>query len=190
MNSTQIVLATNNGDIGGGEVMLFALARQLHNIGVPVRIVGPAVPSGVVDAARAAGHPTVALDASRRSAYMISLRRWRRRNPEGVLWCNGLVPAVATALTARRVVHLHQLPKGLFSILAKLARHETLATLVPSRAMSRRLTGTLVLENWVEEVRPVPVPRNDDSIRIGFLGRTSVDKGIPVLAVALSRLQV
>lgn len=189
MSSVQIVIATNNGDIGGGEVMLLALAQQLRSIGVSVQIVGPATPSGVVDAARAAGYCTVVLDASGRSAYMIALRRWRRRHPEGVLWCNGLVPAVATALTAHRVVHLHQLPAGILSVLAKLARRGALATVVPSRAMSSRLKGTLVLENWVEEVHPARLPRRDDVIRLGFLGRPSIDKGVHVLALVVEELE-
>jgi phosphatidyl-myo-inositol alpha-mannosyltransferase len=183
-----LVIASNNGDVGGGEVMLLFLARQARELGVTVLVVGPAVPSTLVDASRAAGHPTVALPVSRRATYMFALRRWRLRHPEGLLWCNGLVPSVATALTGHRIVHLHQLPRGAQAGLAWLARKRALATLVPSRFMAGRLPGSYVLENWVDEVIPVPGPPRVGAVRLGFLGRPSLGKGVGVLAAALQQL--
>ncbi|WP_171027104.1 glycosyltransferase family 4 protein [Pseudarthrobacter sp. NamB4] len=182
------MIATNNGDIGGGEMMLLALASQARELGVPVLVVGPAAPSTLVDAARTAGHPTVALPVSRRAAYMVALRRWRLQNPDGLLWCNGLVPSVATSLMGHRVVHLHQLPRGPQSVLAGLAKRRALATLVPSRSMAASLPGSQVLENWVDGIRPFPGHRHDDAVRLGFLGRPSLDKGVGVLAAALQQL--
>ncbi|MUU72439.1 glycosyltransferase [Pseudarthrobacter sp. GA104] len=181
-------LATNNGEMGGGEVMLLALARQLQDLGVSVEVVGPAHPSGLVDAAQAAGHATVVLSASGRSGYMLELRHWRLRHPDGLLWCNGLVPSVATALMGHRVVHLHQLPRGLQSVLVGLARRRAVATLVPSRSMAARLAGSHVLENWAEEVRPVAQQPREGTVRLGFLGRPSLEKGVGVLAAALQQL--
>lgn len=192
MKAPRLVIATNNGDIGGGEMMLLALASQARELGVPVLVVGPAAPSTLVDAARTAGHPTVALPVSRRAVYMVALRRWRLQNPDGLLWCNGLVPSVATSLMGHRVVHLHQLPRGQQSVLAALARKRALATLVPSRSTAASLPASLpeshVLENWVDEVSPVPGHRHDDAVRLGFLGRPSLDKGVGVLAAALQQL--
>lgn len=188
MKAPGLVIASNNGDVGGGEVMLLALARQARELGVPVLVVGPAFPSTLVDAARTAGHPTVALPVSRRAAYIFALRRWRLRHPDGLLWCNGLVPSVATALMGHRIVHLHQLPRGAQAKLAWVARKRALATLVPSRFMAGRLPGAHVLENWVDQVIPIPGPPRDGAVRLGFLGRPSLAKGVGVLADALQQL--
>lgn len=188
MRAMKIILATNNGDVGGGEVMLLALAQKARELGVPVSVVGPAAPSTLVEAARAAGHPTVVLPASSRAGYMVALRRWRLSHPDGLLWCNGLVPSAATALMGRRVVHLHQLPRGVQSFLARIAKRRAVATLVPSRSMAARLPGAQVLENWVEEVRPVARQPHDGAVRLGFLGRPSLEKGVGVLAAALQLL--
>lgn len=187
MKPQLVTLATNNGDIGGGEIMLLALAAQLDTIGVPVKVVGPAQPSGLVDAAKAAGHDTVVLHANGRRSYMFALQRWRRKNPEGFLWCNGLVPSVASVATPHRIVHLHQIPIGRLAVLAALARFGALRTVVPSHDMSRRVPGTAVLENWVNQIQPEYVTRPEEVILLGFLGRPSLDKGVHVLADALSR---
>ncbi|AUZ35703.1 glycosyl transferase family 1 [Arthrobacter sp. PGP41] len=187
MRATKMILATNNGDVGGGEVMLLALAMQARELGVSVSVVGPAAPSTLVEASRAAGHPTVVLPASSRAGYMVALRHWRLTHPDGLLWCNGLVPSAATALMGRRVVHLHQLPRGAQSILAGVARKRAAATLVPSRSLAARLPGSIVLENWVEEVRPARQP-HEGAVRLGFLGRPSLEKGVGVLAAALQQL--
>lgn len=188
MSCRQVVIATNNGDIGGGEVMLFALAKQLRTLNVPVKVLAPAEPSALADEARRQGHDTVVLPASTRRQYMVELRRWRRRYPEPLLWCNGLVPSLATAGLARRLVHLHQLPTGVHALLTHVARFRALATVVPSRFVSRHLHGSFVLENWVDEVPGNSSKRADDVIRLGFLGRLSCDKGVDVLADALAQL--
>lgn len=188
MKEPRLVIASNNGDVGGGEVMLLALARQAKELGVPVMVVGPGNPSTLVDASAAAGHTTVALPVPGRVAYMLALRRWRLKHPEGLLWCNGLVPSVATALMGNRIVHLHQLPQGMQSVLSRLARIRALGTVVPSQSMAARLPGSQVLENWVEEVSPAARPRQAGTARLGFLGRLSIDKGVGVLAAALQQL--
>jgi phosphatidyl-myo-inositol alpha-mannosyltransferase len=118
---------------------------------------------------------------------MVELRRWRLSHPAGLMWCNGLVPSAATAFMGRRVVHLHQLPRGVQSMLAGIARRRAVATLVPSRSMAARLPGSLVLENWVEEVRPAR-QSHEGAVRLGFLGRPSLEKGVGVLAAALQEL--
>lgn len=74
MRATKIVLATSNGDVDGSEVMLQALAKQARELGVPFSVVGPAAPSTLIEASRAAGHPPTVLPVSSR-AVADSIRR-------------------------------------------------------------------------------------------------------------------
>ena len=105
---TAVVLAANNGEIGGGEVMLLAVAEALRTLGHDVQVVAPrGGRDGVAEAARAAGFPATDLSSGRRQ-YIGELRAWRATNAAGILWCNGLVPAFATAGLGHRIVHLHQ----------------------------------------------------------------------------------
>jgi glycosyltransferase involved in cell wall biosynthesis len=188
MTYTSVTIATNNGDIGGGEVMLLALARQLVQLGVPLQVIAPEGPSALVDEARREGYKTVALRASTRRGYMRRLRRWRRRHTEGLLWCNGLVPALATTGLPDRVVHLHQVPSPRYAALARLARAGAVATVVPSHFVREHVRGSRVLENWVEEVPGAQSRASNDVIRLGYLGRLSLEKGLHVLADALAQL--
>ena len=185
---TAVVLAANNGEIGGGEVMLLAIAEALRTLGHDVEVVAPmGGREGVAEAARAAGFPATDLSPGRRQ-YVSELRAWRATHAGGVLWCNGLVPAFATAGRCDRVVHLHQEPVGVNAMAARVARRGALVTLVPSHSMAAAVPGSRVLWNWVE---PVPVERvrlPHGERRIGFLGRHSVDKGLVTLFGALADL--
>ena len=40
----ELYIATNNGDIGGGEVMLLNIARAARSLGYRVTVIGPAHP--------------------------------------------------------------------------------------------------------------------------------------------------
>lgn len=185
-----IVLAANNADVGGGEVMLLALAQALDDIGVAPRIVAPdSGPGGIADLARRRDHEVVSLPAQRRD-YITALRRWRREHRDGLLWCNGLVPAFAAAGDPDRVVHLHQIPAGAANrSAAVLARRGALVTLVPSVTMSRDVPGSRVLWNWVQAPRAASKdPARQGPVRLGFLGRHSRDKGLAVLAQSLANL--
>lgn len=166
--------------------MLLALARAASELGCQVTVIGPAHPGGVVDAAKAAGYDVVALAGDRRR-YLKALRTWDRTTRRGLLWCNGLVPAVATAGRPRRVVHLHQAPTGAQRVAARLASRGALRTFVPSRAMADRVTGARILWNWSAQV--VANPRSSPGRVVGFLGRPSVDKGIVVLTEALVQIR-
>ncbi|MET3708942.1 glycosyltransferase involved in cell wall biosynthesis [Arthrobacter sp. UYEF6] len=191
MEAPIIVLASNNGDIGGGEVMLLNIAQAMTKLGMDVRIVGPREPSELVDAAKSGGFQTIVLDAATRRGYMFALRRWDAAHREGLLWCNGLVPAVATSGHPNRIVHLHQRPHGAQRPLSTLARQGALVTVVPSHNMAGALKGTQVLHNWVSGV-PTGLPSDESrvasAIRLGFLGRPSIDKGVDVLAESLQLL--
>ncbi|WP_237197449.1 glycosyltransferase family 4 protein [Rothia nasimurium] len=185
-----IYIASNNGEIGGGEVMLLHLARAARSLGHKITIIGPAQPAELIEAAQDEGFSTVTIPATNRKAYMLGLRAWRTRNKQKLLWCNGLVPALATAGNKNRIVHLHQLPTGLQRQAFILARRGAQKVLVPSQYMASRIKNSVTFENWVAEI-----PRNksfcdqtDNIVRLGFLGRPSLIKGTHTLAQAIKSL--
>ncbi len=185
----ELTLATNNGDLGGGEVMLFNIARTARALGHQVTIVGPASPSEIVEAAQDEGFDTVTLPATTRQAYMAQLRVWDKGQRRGILWCNGLLPSVATVGHKNRIVHLHQLPVARQKMMAKLATKRTLRVLVPSHFVASALPSATVFYNWVEPVYRSSLPeRGNRPLRVGFLGRPSPAKGTPALAEALHRI--
>lgn len=185
--TTHIVIAANNGDIGGGEVMLLAIAEAIRDLGKTPIIVGPI--GGLADEARRRRFTVESLPVQRRPDYMRDLRGWRKNNPSGILWCNGLVPAVATAGMPNRIVHLHQLPSGVQRKAAALARLRTIATVVPSEFMAATIPGSTVLHNWSGQVHAAPTAEKPHRVRIGYLGRLSEGKGLHVLADAFDTLQ-
>lgn len=185
---SRVVLAANNGEVGGGEVMLLATARLLRDLDRDVLVVGPDAEDGVMDRAEEAGMPVQRLAADRRR-YLHALRQWDVGRDD-LLWCHGLVPALATAGRRGRIVHLHQLPGRAHRAALVAARSGALATLVPSRWVAARVSGARVLPNWTPSA-PVSAPElpSRGPRRLGYLGRHSVDKGLVVLAEALGRLR-
>lgn len=184
---TLIHLASNNGEIGGGEVMLLQLAEAMRALGHEVHILGPAAEGGVLAAAAERGFDTTEMPAGRRD-YMRALASWDRQR-DGVLWCNGLVPALATAGGPRRIVHLHQAPSWKHVLAGRMAGLGALAVLVPSAWMAARFPGSQILPNWVDRVEASPHVRGDgEPVTLGFLGRPSLDKGVGTLLGALARL--
>lgn len=186
-----VTLATNNGDIGGGEVMLLSIASALRSLDIDVTIVGPAEPGALVSAAREQRHSVVELPAHGRRQWIVQLRNWDRTQREGLLWCNGLVPAFATSFHPQRIVHLHQRPTGLQKLLVPIARFRSMRTLVPSESMHAAISGSTVLANWSERVQLTSIREREAGgpAVVGFLGRFSVDKGVPVLAEAMAQLE-
>lgn len=185
-----IFIATNNGDIGGGEVMLLNIARALRSLGKTVTIVGPSNPDELIEAVKDEGFTTIALPAHNRKMYIAQLRLWRSQNKHELLWCNGLVPAFATAGLGPRIVHFHQLPQRAQKLAARIASRGALRTLVPSDFMAQNMPGTTVLYNWVPEVPVLDSLKNKDprNITVGFLGRVSEIKGTDLLAQAIYQL--
>ncbi|MFD6700712.1 MULTISPECIES: glycosyltransferase [unclassified Microbacterium] len=185
----RVFLAANSGDLGGGATMLLRMAETMRELGVDVTVVVPA-PSPLLDETVRRRLPVIGLAASNRALWMWALRRWDRERPDGLLWCNGLVPSLATVRRAGRLVHLHQEPTGIRWILSPLARRGAVTTLVPSRAMLEAVPGALVLPNWTDRIRRAkPDPDASGRIRIGFLGQLGLDKGVHVLADAVGLLE-
>lgn len=188
---TTITLAANNAEMGGGEVMLLAIADGLRELGHDVRVVAPAGDTETVGAqAQRRGFRTTAIRGACRREYMAGLRRWDRQCREGVLWCNGHVPALATVGHQNRIVHLHQAPSTRHVVAGRLAAAGALVLLVPSASMAKHFPGAQILPNWVPEVTLTQRRHRsaDDPVILGFLGRPSPDKGVLTLARALREL--
>lgn len=181
----QLTIASNQGTFGGGEVMLLAIAEAARDLGLDVTVVAPADPGEVVRQARLRGFSTVAIPGPSRGSYLANLRRWDEKERLGILWCNGLRPAFATSGHADRIVHLHQEPQGPLAVVSSLARRQSLATIVPSTFMSRRIPGSTVLTNWTAPPTPRRHRAPTSTPMIGYMGRLSSDKGVPVLCDAV-----
>ena len=189
MSTPTIAIATNNGDMGGGEVMLLNIATALRSMDIDVTVLAPTAPGELLDEARMRGFDVVPLKASTRLGYMRALAGWRLRNRAVPLWCNGLVPSTATAGIGPRIVHLHILPTGLQKVAVQVARIGARATLVPSSFMAQRIPGARVLANWTVDIaRREPTDDNVAPRRVGYLGRITRDKGVDVLANAMSQV--
>lgn len=188
----RIDLIANNGTVGGGEVMMVALADAARAVGVPTRIVAPRSPAGAADLARARGFDVLEVPARDRRSYLVNLIA-RRHELDGELWwCNGLVPALAAVGSRhRRVVQLHQAPVGSQRPIWEVARRGVEAVFVPSRSMCAQVHGAHALLNWTDDLAPMPIvrPPGCDVVRVGFIGRFSPIKGLDVLAAAIRRIQ-
>lgn len=186
----KVTLAANHGEIGGGEVMLLAIARALREGGHEVSVVTPAEPDEVARAAMSEGLPATTIHGRGTVDYLWGLRRWDSRQRDGLLWCNGLRPALATAGHGNRIVHLHQEPHGSQVFAARLASWRARRVLLPSHSLSGKVPGSTALENWTE---PLPSSQRTrqpgEPFVLGFLGRPSVDKGVVALAQALTLIE-
>jgi glycosyltransferase involved in cell wall biosynthesis len=190
MNAAIDILA-NKGTVGGGEVMMVAFAEAARAVGIPVRVVAPRRPAGAADLARAHGFEVLEIPAEDRRDYLENLALRRRNLDAELLWCNGLVPALATAASRhRRIVQLHQVPSGLQRRVWQIARRGVSQVFVPSRSMQAQVPDSDVLVNWTDDPGPPrpPEPSDSEALRIGFIGRFSPIKGLDVLARAVQRL--
>jgi hypothetical protein len=99
---TQVWIAANHGDLGGGEVMAVSLARAARDLGYDARIAAPSHPARMIALARAEGFATAEIHGRSASRYAVNLAAWDLAERQGVLWANGCAPpprppAIATA---------------------------------------------------------------------------------------------
>lgn len=185
----RIHLAANNPDLGGGEQVLVRTAAALLSLGLPVTVVSADWTTEVLDAAAAVGADVVAIRADGRRDYLRQLRAWDRAERDGLLWCHGLVPALATAGRARRLVHLHQLPRSRAQWSAlRVARAGAQRVLVPSAFLAEHVAGAVPFANWTDDVARRGA--TGSGRRVGFMGRLATDKGADLAARACARLDV
>lgn len=186
--TAEVAIAANNGDIGGGEVMQLNIARAMREMGIAVTVVGPRQPSDLLSHARREGFAAVRIAGATRPAYMAALARWRAGRLRMPLWCNGLVPSMATAGMGPRIMHLHTLPTGTHRAAQWIGHVGADRVIVPSAAMAGRIRGSEVFENWTEAIPYAPrTPGSGRPLRVGFLGRLTQEKGVDTLALAFAR---
>ncbi len=190
----RIELLANNAELAGGEVMLVRLARAAEELGHDVIVVGPTYDDGLGAAVAGAGLRFEPVSGGDRPAYLRRLARRPPRSDTDLLWCNGVVPALATRTRRqRRVVELHQVPEGPAALAWRAGHRRGETVVVPSAFLASRVAGAVVLENWTDSVTtgaPSPHPPVAGApVRVGYLGRLSTDKGVDVLADALDRLE-
>jgi len=167
------------------------MATTAQDLGCDVTVVGPDHPGDVMERAQALGLSGLSVGGHDRPSYLRALRTWEARERTGLLWCNGLVPALATAGHGNRVVHLHQVPRNHGQRFAlQLARLGARQVYVPSHLMARSVRAASVLHNWTPDLPPARrvSPAPDGHTVLGFLGRYSPGKGLDVLANTLQIL--
>lgn len=188
----KVALLSNQGLVGGGEVMLLAVADALRSLGHAPLVVGPSHHPDVLIRAHRAGHAVAGIRTRGRAHYLVALRRWARRSDAPLLWANGMLPATATSGMPRRIVHLHQVPSPRLQPLVPAALHRATAVIVPSQWVAARVPGAQALPNWTADQCLSPhashPTRTGGPLRVGFLGRTTEDKGIHDLIAAANTL--
>lgn len=178
-------LLSGHGYLGGGEQMLLRLAAAAAELGHRPMVVGPSWGDLGNEVAEAPWDYR-ALPGSGRRSYALSLARYAARVRVGLVWANGALPAAAAVGTpAPLVVHLHQDAAAPQRPLLWLPRARSRAVVVPSAHLAGRFPGSYVLENWTPSLS---MRRNDPGdpqrLRIGYVGRLSLDKGVDVLVRA------
>ncbi|MDU7431352.1 MAG: glycosyltransferase, partial [Cutibacterium avidum] len=73
---TTFTIASNQGSMGGGEVMMLAIAEAARELGREITVVAPQTPGDVVAEARRRGFRVVAIHGDTTPKYLANLRRW------------------------------------------------------------------------------------------------------------------
>ncbi|WP_129662195.1 glycosyltransferase family 4 protein [Rothia uropygialis] len=189
MTVSRLLIATNNGDISGGENMMFSLARAVRSMGREVVIVAPTEPGDVLERAFEEGFTRQEIHARSRWQYIFGLACFGMKHRSEWIWCNGLVPSFALGAHRRKVVHLHQIPVGVNALLVRIALRRAASRLVPSHFAADRIPGTRAFHNWVPEIQTGERTLHPSGpVRVGFIGRMSRLKGVVTLGNACRRL--
>ena len=72
---TTFTIASNQGSMGGGEVMMLAIAEAARELGREVTVVAPQTPGDVVEEALRRGFRVMAIHGDTTAKYLASLRR-------------------------------------------------------------------------------------------------------------------
>lgn len=183
----RIDLAADHDAIGGAEVMVLLTAQAASDLGHEVVVWTPTETGEVAREADQRGLVVRGVGARSSNHYMSRLRHGLRRSEADVLWCHGLRPSVATAGLPNRLVHLHQRPRWSQRGALRRATRGSLGVLVPSSDMASDIPGAQVMWNWCDP-KTADRPELGSTLRVGFLGRISLAKGIGVLTEALADL--
>lgn len=185
----RIQLLSGHGEIGGGEQMLLRIAEASTLAGWDVEVVGPKWGSLVTEV-RARGLAFRSMPGASRRSYGLALAASITRRRGGLLWANGAMPALAaTAAQDPVVVHLHQIPGRIQRRALAASLHRARLAVVPSQFMAGHVSGSFALPNWTEELPMRPDLPASDALRVGYVGRLSLDKGVDVLFDALRQVQ-
>jgi hypothetical protein len=128
----RVLLLSNQGLMGGGEVMLLNVAGALRDLGHEPVVVAPSHQPELLSTAHRAGHRIAGIRSRGRADYLLALRRWALRQSPALLWANGFLPATATSGLSNRVVHLHQVPALHLQPLVPAALHRATAVIAPA----------------------------------------------------------
>ena len=180
----RIHLAANNPDLGGGELMLLRHAEALRAAGPPGHRRG----SGLAErgAGRGRGRPAPTWSRSAPTGVGDYLHAPPRLGPQraaGRAVVPRPGPGVRDVRAPRRIVHLHQDPRGRARS-ASRRRSPGGARWPRSCPPSSRPAACRAASaaNWTQRpAAPGPRPPRDPRT-VGYLGRLSTDKGLDVLA--------
>ncbi len=184
----RIQLISGHGVIGGGEQMLLRMAEAMRTLDQKVLVVGPSWG----DLGAAVQRRDVAyreLRGANRKTYAAELGRYLLRRHGNLMWANGAMPALAGSFARDpTVMHLHQEPSVRQAAALRLAARRAVRVVVPSNFMARNGRHRVALENWTQELNARPALGSREFAEIGYIGRLSVDKGVDLLAQAVSLL--
>ena len=74
----RVLLLSNQGLMGGGEVMLLNVAGALRDLGHEPVVVAPSHQPELLSTAHRAGHRIAGINSRGRADYLLALRRWAR----------------------------------------------------------------------------------------------------------------
>lgn len=170
-----------------GDTRVLPLAALARDLGREVTVVASTGAAALVEA-HEQGFATVAIKGQAQRHYIANLRAWDLAARRGTLWCDGLMPGLATAGRRDRIVALCEPPTARVQAGLRIARVGADAVVVPSGYAAAKLPGSRVLPDWVDRPSAVREPPGRVPATVGFQGRLGLSSGIVVLAEAARQL--